>query len=164
MFTLRCTKKLLARLNASPVAEDLSPSTRLGDWYANLLYKPGGQIVLVVSERTLLPVLVHASPASTLVARFQTAAVDLLLRLGVPAALAEDERKEMEQAHIGRTASRQVLGSMNDFAYVMGGYLEKGLSLEDASEKLAHAPCSPIGMMVPSDVVRKVFVGGTENE
>ena len=65
MFRLRCTKKLLARLHTSPVTSGADPTTRLGDWYANLLFRPGGQVVLFVNERSLLPVLVLASPAST---------------------------------------------------------------------------------------------------
>jgi hypothetical protein len=60
VFTLRCTKKLLARLGASPALDDVEPTTRLGDWYANLLFRPGGQVVLFVNERTLLPVIVKA--------------------------------------------------------------------------------------------------------
>jgi hypothetical protein len=38
MLTLRCTKKLLGRLKAKPVSEAPSSTTRLGDWYGNLLY------------------------------------------------------------------------------------------------------------------------------
>jgi len=43
------------------MGDDIEPTTR-GDWYANLLFPPGVQVVLSVSERTLLPVLIDASP------------------------------------------------------------------------------------------------------
>jgi len=62
MFTLRCTKKLLTRLGSPVPVDEVDPTTRLGDWYANLLFQPGGQVVLFVNERSLLPVLVAASP------------------------------------------------------------------------------------------------------
>ena len=71
MVTLRCTRKLLARLRASPEPEDVAPTTKLGDWYANLLYAPGGQAVLFVSERSLLPIVVPAKEARALVDRFR---------------------------------------------------------------------------------------------
>ncbi len=61
MFTLRCTRKLLNRLHQATATDDPEPTTRLGDWYANLLFRPGGQVVLFVNERTLLPVLVPTS-------------------------------------------------------------------------------------------------------
>ena len=38
MFTLRCTRKLLKRLGATPSSAAMAPSTVLGDWTANLLY------------------------------------------------------------------------------------------------------------------------------
>ena len=85
MFTLRCTKKLLARLRSTPIGDDVEPTTHLGDWYANLLFRPGGQVVLFVNERSLLPVLVPAGPATGLVNRFQAATADLLRQLGAPA-------------------------------------------------------------------------------
>jgi len=53
--------------------EEASPTMRLGDWYADLLYQPGGQVVLFVNERSLLPVLIPASPSSSLVVRFRAA-------------------------------------------------------------------------------------------
>jgi hypothetical protein len=157
VFTLRCTKKLLARLGAMPASEEAEPTTRLGDWYANLLYRPGGQVVLFVNERSLLPLLVAAKPASSQVPRFQAAVADQLLRLGVPAAAVEAERREMEEVRIGKTASRQVLGSMNDFAYLLDAYSRSEFSFGDIAAKLASTPCSPIGMKYPLDVVLELL-------
>jgi hypothetical protein len=159
VFTLRCTKKLLARLGSTP-ALDLEPTTRLGDWYANLLFRPGGQVVLFVNERSLLPVLVPAAPASSLVTRFQAAAADLLLRLGVPGAAVEAERREMTEARIGKTASRHVLGVMTDFAYLLGAYSRAPLFLGDIAVKLASTPCSPSGWKHPADAAVEMLGAG----
>jgi hypothetical protein len=102
VFTLRCTKKLLARLGSKPVEDELEPTTRLGDWYANLLFPPGGQVVLAVNERSLLPVLVPAAPATTLVARLGRVVEEVLLRISVPDAVVEAERREMGKCESGR--------------------------------------------------------------
>lgn len=113
-----------------------------------------------MNERSLLAVLVAASPSNTLVTRFREAAVDLLLRLAVPAAVVAAEAREMEDVRIGRTASRRVLGSMNDFAYLMDAYRGDPVALGDIALKLAATPCGPIGMKHPADVALELLVGG----
>jgi hypothetical protein len=65
MFTLRCTQKLLARLKAVPAAQPQLPDTVLGDWYANLIRCGRTQVVLAVSERTLLPVVLQAKDSGS---------------------------------------------------------------------------------------------------
>ena len=85
-------------------------------------------------------------------APFPTAAVDMLRRLGVPEAVVEAERREMAEVRIGKTMSRQVLGSMTDFTYLMDGYRGDPLDLESIALRLADAPCGPLGMRRPADV------------
>jgi hypothetical protein len=48
VFTLRCTRILLKRLKAQPGVVAFPPSTRLGDWYAHLLFVRPAQLVLAV--------------------------------------------------------------------------------------------------------------------
>ncbi|WP_377155062.1 DUF6933 domain-containing protein [Roseateles sp. UC29_93] len=60
MFTFRCTRKLLDRIKVEPKPEPVSPQRILGDWYAHLVHVGQVQIVLAVSERTLLPVVLPA--------------------------------------------------------------------------------------------------------
>jgi hypothetical protein len=57
------------------IKADLAPpepsDTLLGNWYATVLFwKP--QVALLVSENTLLPVLMPLAPAATLARRFPT--------------------------------------------------------------------------------------------
>ena len=151
VFTLRCTRKLLKRLQASPGVDLDPPTTRLGDWYATLVYERTEQLVLCVSERSLLPVVLPAKEARTLVPRFRDALAELLAGLGVPPDEIERERAEMADVRIGRTASRQILGSMNDFLRALS-YRPPGRSLLDESRQLAEAPCGPIGMRSPDEL------------
>ncbi len=102
----------------------------------------------------------RASPAGSLVRRFQAAAADMLLHLGVPAALVEAERRQMAEVRIRKTASRQVLGSMSDFVYLMAAYRKDEMDLEDIAMRLAATPCGPIGMKYPVDVAVGMLAGG----
>jgi hypothetical protein len=159
VFTLRCTRTLLARLRTTPAPDDKSPSTRLGDWYANLLARAGWSVVLFVSGRSLLPVVVAAKEASTLVPRFRASFTDVLKRLGVAAAAVDRELAEMDGVRIGRTRDRQVLGSMNDFAYLLRARRGAGSSLNNTALalELADAPCGPLGMRRPSEVTLELL-------
>ena len=73
--------------------------------------------------------------------------------LGAPAAGIEAELNELREVDIAKTASRVVLGSMNDFQ-LMARHLRHGLpmaSLLDLGLNLAGTPCSPIDYLRPMD-------------
>jgi len=165
VFTIRCTRKLLDRLGVRPTEhhEELAPdpTTRLGDWHANLLYQRSGQIVMLVSDRTLLPVLVPAAPKQGIVERFLEALAAELGMLGVPQRIIRRELAEMTSVRLGPTRSRQVLGTMNDFDRMLDHYLARE-GLADAALHLAKAPCSPIGMRSPNDVAVELLASGGE--
>lgn len=157
MFTLRCTGRLLKRLGERP-GQDVAPTTtRLGDWYANVIVRCPAHVVLCVSERTLLPLVIAASPANSIGARLGTTLAEVLRALDVPKASIETELREMSAHRIDKTASKQVLGSMNDFAFMLETHLDRGDSLLQASLRLADAPCSPIKMERPRDVTRDLL-------
>jgi hypothetical protein len=161
MFALRCTRRLLERLG--PPAEVVPRSTtRLGDWYANLIYAQRRQLILAVSERTLLPVLLPARDARSLPARLPEAVAEVLTAIGIHAELVKEEIDQMSTVAVGRTANRQVLGSMNDLAFLAMTDLEDGVSLLDAMLHTAEAPCSPIGMESPDRATRALFLGAMQ--
>jgi hypothetical protein len=157
VYTLRCTGKLLARLGpVSQVARE-APTTALGDWYGTLIHAPGMQVVLLVSERTLFPVVTPAREARTLTERFPLALGRALAELGVALPAIDREVRAMGGPRIGKTASRQVLGSMNDFLRMMRYHPWPRTSLTALSLELARAPCGPIGMRSPDDLTRELF-------
>lgn len=157
MFTLRCTRKLLARIRQPVAPAPPPPTTRLGDWYANILFTPGGHLVLCVGERTLLPVVVPAREMATLVPRFRSAVAEVLRAMAIPQRDVDAEEREMAAVVFAPTANRQVLGSMTDFAYLLDAYREPPASLLEASLKLAEAPCSPLGMESPRRATMQLF-------
>jgi hypothetical protein len=165
MFTLRCTKNLLGRFGAASragpsAASDAAPTTRLGDWHANVLYRTGAELVLLVNDRSLLPVVVSARPGELIVARFLEALGAELLRLGVPADVASAEIARMADVQLGPTRSRQILGTMNDFDRMLDSYLTPGNSLVEVALRLAEAPCGPIAMRRPADVAVELLASG----
>ena len=84
MFTIHATRKLLDRVKQpvrAPVAE---PLTALGNWYATAMAWRPRQVALLVSERTLLPVLMPLAPASSLIDRFPGCLAAVLERLEAP--------------------------------------------------------------------------------
>ncbi len=151
MTTLRCTGKLLKRLGIRDPGQPPPPDNALGDWFANIIYTPHGHYVLCVSQLSLLPVLTTARDLGSLVPRFMTELGDVLLAIGVRRELIELELSRMEPMHFGRTNSRSVLGTMNDFVlcfrYMLPGNLD--VSPLDWSIHLSRTPCGPIDMERP---------------
>lgn len=123
LFTIRCTQKLLDRLAVEPVAEPEEPTTALGNWYANLIRAGRTQVILAVSERTLLPVVLPAREARSMAQRLTDALEPMLVCLNVPAEDVVAERSAMARCGIAKTADRRVLGSLKELAF----QLEAGL-------------------------------------
>jgi hypothetical protein len=157
VLTVRCTKKLLDRLKIAPSDTPPTSSTRLGDWDGQLLYTKPKQLVLFASEKSLLPVVVEAANTATLLPRFRTALGDVFRALGIEGNAVKVELAAMEDEIIGKTNSRQILGSMNDFVFGLGFCLRAGDSLQQASLKLAESPCSPLAMKSPVEVTRELL-------
>jgi hypothetical protein len=152
MFTVRCTKRLLARLKVSPAAAPPEPTTRLGDWYANFVQVGQRRLVLLVSDRTFLPVVIPAAPIGTIVERFRDALTENLQTLGIDGANIDRELAEMAEAIIGPTRNRQVTGVLVDLAKALTYYAEPSLSLLECSSKLAETPLGPLyGKAVSAD-------------
>ena len=139
--------------NVSPAAPTDSSTTRLGDWYVNVLFwKP--QVALFVSEATLLPVLVPFAPAASLTERFPAAVITHLQAHEVPRSFTDAERAAMADVRLAKTASRSVLGVMNEFRFLADVYRHDGetdlRACRCASRKRRAARCTaatsaPIG-------------------
>ncbi len=139
MQTLRCTKKLLTRLKVKPDPRPPPSTTKLGDWYADVLNMGRERLVLCVSELTLLPVVVPAIGAGVdLNAKLARGLRETLEALNAPKATIDAEVNQLLEVTIAKTASRVVLGSMNEFQFMVrhvrnqlptASHLELGLEL-----------------------------------
>ena len=81
----------------------------------------------------------------------------MLEAIGVAEHSVRNAEREMADVVIGRTASKRVLGSMNDFACMVDGYLEVTTSLLDVSLRLAETPCCPLEMDTPRRTTVALF-------
>lgn len=144
-FTIHATKKLLDRLK-QPVVDPVDPATELGNWYATALFwKP--QVALFVNERTLLPVFMPLAPASTLDRRFPEELRRVLDAHGVDPRFVDAEIGLMGVGRIAKTASRSLLGVMNEFTFLGNVHREELGADEDLvalSVRLAETPMGPL--------------------
>lgn len=124
-------------------ADAPASSTRLGDWCANIVYVGREQLVLAVSARTFLPVVVEAAPLSGLVPRLRLRVCEVMRGLGIASSDIEREDAGMREVVYAKTASKQVLGVMNDLAFALPYYRGDG-TLLDISLRLAETPLSPL--------------------
>jgi hypothetical protein len=169
MFHVHCTKKLLDRIKPE-IAEPGQSDTALGNWYATVLFwKP--QVALLVSERTLLPVLMPLSPAASLVRRFPAQLALVLKEHGVPSEFIAQEVWRMDTVQYAKTANRSVVGILNEFVkqaeFWLAAYAyEKGDDddLLAISAKLAETPCSPLykGPISPDKALHELVKAGAQ--
>jgi hypothetical protein len=144
VFTVHGTKKLLDRVKpviGEPVTE---PDTVLGNWYATaLMWRP--QAALFVNELTRLPVFVPLAPAKGVGRRIGSQVGRVLEAIGTDLDAAIREAAAMEHVTWAKTASRSVIGSMNEFAYLAEAHLaHERTDLFDLSVRLAATPCGPL--------------------
>lgn len=151
MFVLRCTKKLLGRLTRGSGGggdEQVVSNTLLGDWTANLFFIGRQQLVLAVSNKTLLPVLLPIAPNKTFIPRFVEAAGEMMMAIGIDRNAVLAEMTAMGECIVAPTNDRRVLGIINDFGRALDVLVDRQ-PLPESALMLADMPCSPIGMESP---------------
>ena len=132
MFVVHATKKLLDRLRERPTAPVHQSTNALGAWYATALFwRP--QIALFVNEATLLPVFVPLAPAATVVDRFPNALRVILQAYAVERSFLDNEIAGMTEHQVAKTASRSVVGIMNEFTFLASYRLRRRTRLTSSS-------------------------------
>jgi hypothetical protein len=160
MVVLRCTQKLLVRLKQ---VGDLPPgesTTRLGDWYGNILQIGRRQHLLFISERSRLPVILPISEAKRLGRVFPDAVCERLAIVGISGEEIADERSRMSEIAFGRTRSRSLLGTLNDFAFMaQQGNVTRAEpeSHEELMRFLAQTPILPLDGASPVELTLAAF-------
>ena len=162
MFRLRCTRKLLQRIKDEPLEGSVPTTTALGDWYANVIPMPFGELLLFVNERSLLTVAIPGEDVKFILSQLRQRVDNLLKQFNVPNRLVIAEIRNMGNVLITKTASRSVLGSMNDIAFnyqVMVQYDETDRiqNLGKLELKLSSMPYKPLDFGFPIDIALKLL-------
>lgn len=92
---------------------------RLGDWYANVKSLPfrGKSVVIFFNVNSYITIIVPGNGTRQMLPEFVERTGRLLQRLGIPQPLIDEEMKAMQEIRLLKTASRSILGSMNDVAH-----------------------------------------------
>jgi len=160
MVVLRCTQKLLVRLKQTGDLSAVESTTRLGDWYGNVLRIGRRQHLLLISERSRLPVVLPISEVKRLGAVFPDAVCGRLAIVGVSAADIADERARMSEIAFGRTRNRSLLGTLNDFAFMAQQANVNQVEPESPQELmrfLSQTPILPLDGANPINLTRALF-------
>lgn len=144
MIVLRRTGKLARDL--SVLTDDgAAPDTALGDWYVNRFVVDRRPLLLLASERSLLPLIVPARDVKTLPERLPELVARRLRRMRIAESLIASEVRAMSPVRVGKTTNRSVVGILVDFAFNAPYFLERGAwdetTLPFVEAKLAVTPC-----------------------
>lgn len=165
MTAFRCTAKLMKRLDIDEPGEPPPPNNALGDWYVDILFTRAGHFLLLLSERSRLPVLLSARELHAFPGRFLRTLPEVFRRIGVPPHQIDRELAAMQPFYYGKTANRSVLGSLVDFRFLAKQWLSAGdLSLHEVNLRLARTPCLPLRSSFPDKETRSLLAnpGGFE--
>lgn len=132
---LRCTAKILTLLGARP-AELATPPASDDDWYLNLLWIDRRKCLLLTHAGTLFPVFV-ADVRKAKLRPIGPYVVSLAEENLSAEGLAPDAlgRLDPDDVHLAKTASRSILGVMNDAGFHARYRIEAmgGIDLTDAA-------------------------------
>jgi hypothetical protein len=160
MVVLRCTQKLLARLKHADETPPVESTTRLGDWYGNILRIGHRQMLIFISERSRLPVVIPMKESKRLDVVFPDAVCEVLAAAGVSAPDIASERLQMSEIAFGPTRNRSLLGTLNDFAHMARFTDERRAEPESPEELmrfLARTPILPLNGANPIDLTLAAF-------
>jgi hypothetical protein len=141
VLIVRATKKLRDRIGSPDLRDGERSTTSLGDWYATrFAWRP--DVLLLVNESTLLPVLLPLAPAATALTRAADRIAAAMRTYGADEATVTAEVEQMATRRIGPTANRSVVGIMNEFTFLADHW--RGPDLDELAARLAATPCSPL--------------------
>ena len=155
MMLLRCTRKVLKLLGQQPRQVELSQAENgLAEWYVDIVDAFGPTFFLCTNPRTLYTLVLPAGQsdqAADLSGRMLVRLVQHMTELGTNRRDVERLVQGLGTVVIAKTASRGVLGSMNDlitrFLWHLSQQMgEKGkVDLRAIERQLNNMPQRPIG-------------------
>ncbi len=165
---LKCTQKLLKAIG-EPMGQEGGTSTAhpLGDWYANVLIVAGRKALLFTSATTLYSFAVLEIKKAQLIRINGTFLEHLRLNLAherFPVHVIESLVVACRNIRLARTDDRRVLGSMNEVARLLDGYVmdRRNSDVLEINKLLNKAPLKLLGYKFPTEVLRERLLGVIE--
>lgn len=129
MQLIRCTQKLQKEMGLKKAGLSIpeTDNSRLGEWYANLIYIERRKCIVFVNKKTLFNFItpnVNRGQIRELDNLFLMFFVNrVLIRLGIDSVV-PNVLDEYQNIHYAKTDSRSVLGSMNDITMNYRYYID----------------------------------------
>ena len=151
MKIIRCTQKALKLLNM-PISKDAEIDNPLAEWYCNLLWIERKKCLLFTHEKTLFSFLVvdfRKGDVKNLDTIVQNHLRKALENLPVSNNKINRFMHQTEGFILTKTASKRILGSMNDYAYqyMVNIAHHGGLDNCDINEMIYQVNTNPMSMI-----------------
>ncbi len=166
MITLRCTENAAKALGFRRTNDVPAGTSPLGDWYVNLVSTVDGGVFLFMNEQSLLSVLVPRGEMRSMNV-FVARVGNILSMLGLPNERIHEEIEHFAEARVGKTASKKLLGVMNDLAARWQKRIERAtrkskVSISDFELYLANMPQATLGFRSAGEVALELLASPAE--
>lgn len=165
MILLRGTEALRRKLKREATAppSGVVSTTALGDWYGHVIRPARRSMLLFISEHSRLPVLlpIDALRGSRLETALPSAVREVLVAIGIDRARIDREVAEMTPVVVAKTASRSLVGTLNEFAWLLHVVNRDDDEEDDLARalRLADTPIMAMGGKDPKDRTRRILSG-----
>ena len=126
MIIIRPTASLAKRMKEKLESTADSSTTRMGDWYANDIVLCRKQFILCVSSTSRLAVILEAAPYMSFPDRLSDAVSEVLRAIGVEEEKIQEEREQMNEFKLAKTANKSILGSLNEYRFQLEAHAYMG--------------------------------------
>ena len=165
MIIFRCTQKFLKYRKIKPSPMSVVSRAIFGEWYANTVPTFRGDVFLFTNDPSLLSVVLPLSWDLDLEKDFKDRVLKLYRRLAFPEEIINHEDNEMNSFLYTKTASRSILGVMNDVAYnlqtwaeeVIPGFGDTLESFELAASQTLHKVLNYKDYVRPTHIAQKMI-------
>jgi len=164
MVILRPTKKAMTRLGAAPDRAEGATTSKLGDWYLNVVPTVAGELFVFVSSTTLLTVAIPVRETD-IGKLFVLRVANLLAMIGISVNGIERELEHFRELRFAKPLSRSTQGSASEIAFQLQMIAEKEaapnkpLSLSKAENYLSDIPHAPLAFASPRELALEILGG-----